>query len=126
MSETMIVQMIHGNRFFKDGTLFKRQDRAYRVTEDYGFELIDITDNDRPKFAQTREDRLADDTHIIDLTKGQVDDGEEVVVREVGGKIISRKPKSGKKIGSKKDKKAKEKKGLKLKSKKPDSDIDEV
>lgn len=101
MSSTMLLQMVSCKRIMIQGILFRRDDRAYKVTEDFGMTLLELEDRDLPIFRQTRVDRLADDTHVIDLTgkKGKLikiaDGGEDVVRREVGGKIISTTPASG-------------------------------
>lgn len=98
MSETMIVQMVSGKRFMVHGILYRRDDRAYKVSENLGMELLDLSNRDLPIFRQTRIDRLADDTHVIDLVNGKgadVEGASDVVDKEVGGKVISTKPTTG-------------------------------
>lgn len=98
MSETMIVQMVIGKRLMVHGVLYRRDDRAYKVSDNLGMELLDLTEMDLPVFRQTRLDRLADDTHVIDMVNGKgadTDGSDDIVKTEVGGKVISTKPTSG-------------------------------
>ena len=96
---SMILQMVTCQRVMVKNILFRRDDRAYRVTDAFGMELLELSNNDLPMFRQTTTDRLAEDTTIIDLTGDDAssdDGGSEIVEREVGGKVISKKPSAGK------------------------------
>ena len=110
MAKTKILQMVTGNRIWFEGVLYRRDDRAYKVTKKHGLDLLALDEGDLPIFRETKKSNLAEDTHIIDLTGGAVEEGEDVVRKEVGGKVISKEPATGK---SKKDLKATAKKKIK-------------
>ncbi len=104
MAKNMIVQMVTCQRYMYGETLFRRDNRAYKVQQSYGLDLLDLLEGDRPVFKQTRKDRLADDTVIIDLTGGGTDEGEDETEYEVSGKAIRTKSKTGKSRDDKKKK----------------------